>query len=55
MTTPIRWPIVTAKYWHKVVPDGLHLTVSDTGWMKAMWGKLYGQWFYGSGHLRLRF
>lgn len=37
--------IITAKYWHNVVPDGLHLTISDTGWMKAMWGKLYGQWF----------
>ena len=34
----------TAKYWHAVNPDGLHLTVSDTGWAKAMWGKLYGQW-----------
>ena len=37
--------ITTAKYWHKVDPEGLHLTVSETGWMKAMWGKLYGQWF----------
>lgn len=36
--------IITAKYWHNVDPDGLHLTISDTGWMKAMWGKLYGQW-----------
>ena len=35
---------VTAKYWHCVDPDGLHLTISDTGWAKAMWGKLYGQW-----------
>ena len=34
----------TAKYWHNVDPDGLHFTVSDTGWAKAMWGKLYGQW-----------
>ncbi len=34
----------TAKYWHGVDPDGLHLTISDTGWAKAMWGKLYGQW-----------
>ncbi len=34
----------TAKYWHTVDPDGLHLTISDTGWAKAMWGKLYGQW-----------
>ncbi|MBQ3537922.1 MAG: AMP-binding protein [Clostridia bacterium] len=35
---------VTAKYWHSVDPDGLHLTISDTGWAKALWGKLYGQW-----------
>ncbi|MBP5654113.1 MAG: AMP-binding protein [Clostridiales bacterium] len=34
----------TAKYWHCVDPDGLHYTISDTGWAKAMWGKLYGQW-----------
>ena len=34
----------TAKYWHCVDPDGLHFTISDTGWAKAMWGKLYGQW-----------
>ncbi|MBQ9946246.1 MAG: AMP-binding protein [Clostridia bacterium] len=35
---------VTAKYWHCVDPDGLHLTISDTGWAKSLWGKLYGQW-----------
>ncbi len=35
---------ITAKYWHQVDPNGLHLTISDTGWAKAMWGKLYGQW-----------
>ncbi len=34
----------TAKYWHCVDPNGLHLTISDTGWAKALWGKLYGQW-----------
>ena len=34
----------TAKYWHNVDPDGLHFTISDTGWAKAAWGKLYGQW-----------
>lgn len=34
----------TAKYWHCVEEEGLHLTISDTGWAKAMWGKLYGQW-----------
>ena len=36
--------IATAKYWHQVVPRGLHLTVADTGWAKAAWGKIYGQW-----------
>lgn len=35
---------ITAKYWHNVNPDGLHFTISDTGWGKALWGKLYGQW-----------
>lgn len=35
---------VTAKYWHNVQPDGLHFTISETGWGKALWGKLYGQW-----------
>ena len=35
---------ITAKYWHCVSKDGLHLTISDTGWGKALWGKLYGQW-----------
>ncbi len=35
---------VTAKYWHWVERNGLHFTISDTGWGKALWGKLYGQW-----------
>ena len=35
---------ITAKYWHCVNPDGLHLSISDTGWAKAAWGKIYGQW-----------
>ncbi|MBR0113279.1 MAG: AMP-binding protein [Clostridia bacterium] len=35
---------VTAKYWHCCEKDGLHFTISDTGWGKALWGKLYGQW-----------
>ena len=35
---------VTAKYWHLCEPDGLHFTISETGWGKALWGKLYGQW-----------
>ncbi len=37
--------IVTARHWHHVDPNGLHFTISDTGWGKALWGKLYGQWF----------
>ena len=40
---------ITAKYWHCVNPDGLHLTISDTGWAKAAWGKLYGQWLCEAG------
>ncbi len=37
--------IVTAKHWHNVVSDGgVHFTIADTGWGKAVWGKLYGQW-----------
>ncbi len=35
---------ITAKYWHGVMTDGVHFTISDTGWGKALWGKLYGQW-----------
>lgn len=35
---------VTAKYWQQVDPEGIHFTISDTGWGKALWGKLYGQW-----------
>ncbi|MBE6958910.1 MAG: cupin domain-containing protein [Ruminococcaceae bacterium] len=35
---------VTAKYWHMVERDGVHFTISETGWGKALWGKLYGQW-----------
>lgn len=40
---------ITAKYWHNVKPDGLHFTISDTGWAKAMWGMLYGQWLCEAG------
>ncbi|MBQ5876985.1 MAG: AMP-binding protein, partial [Treponema sp.] len=40
--------IITAKYWQCVVDDGLHLTVAETGWAKATWGKLYGQWIAGT-------
>ncbi len=39
---------VTAKFWHNNDPDGLHFTISDTGWGKALWGKLYGQWLCGT-------
>ena len=35
---------VTAKYWHMADRNGLHFTISETGWGKALWGKLYGQW-----------
>ncbi len=35
---------ITAKYWHCVQRDGIHFTISETGWGKALWGKLYGQW-----------
>lgn len=35
---------ITAKYWHQVNPNGIHFAISDTGWGKALWGKLYGQW-----------
>lgn len=39
--------ISTARYWQNVIHDGLHLTVADTGWAKAVWGKIYGQWIAG--------
>ena len=39
--------IVTARYWQNVKPGGLHFTLSDTGWAKSMWGKIYGQWLAG--------
>ncbi len=39
--------IVTGKFWHGCVEDGLHFTIAETGWGKAIWGKLYGQWFSG--------
>ena len=40
--------IVTAKYWQRAEDDGLHFTVAETGWAKASWGKMYGQWLVGS-------
>ena len=36
--------LMTAKHWHNVRPDGVHFTIADTGWGKAVWGKFYGQW-----------
>lgn len=38
----------TGVFWHNLKGDSLHLTVADTGWGKAVWGKLYGQWFAGA-------
>ena len=40
--------IVTASFWHNLNENSLHLTVADTGWAKAAWGKLYGQWIAGA-------
>jgi acetyl-CoA synthetase len=37
--------IITSKYWQCCRKEGLHLTIAETGWAKAVWGKLYGQWF----------
>ncbi|MEG2001335.1 MAG: AMP-binding protein, partial [Evtepia sp.] len=39
--------IITAKYWQRVIEGGLHFTVAETGWGKASWGKIYGQWLCG--------
>ncbi len=55
---PFYYPIghlVTAKYWHNVDPNGLHLTISDTGWAKSVWGKIYGQWLCESAILTYDF
>lgn len=41
--------IITAVHWHCCKPDGLHLTLAETGWGKAVWGKLYGQWLMAAG------
>ena len=40
--------LVTAAYWHNLSPESIHLTIADTGWGKAVWGKLYGQWIVGA-------
>ena len=47
ITHDFRYPlghIMTGVFWHRCVDGGLHFTVSDTGWLKALWGKIYGQW-----------
>lgn len=40
--------LATGVYWHHLHPNSLHLTIADTGWGKAVWGKLYGQWLAGA-------
>jgi len=40
--------IMTGVFWHRVLDNGLHFTISDTGWLKSLWGKMYGQWLGGS-------
>ena len=40
--------IITARYWHNLNNNSLHLTLADTGWAKAAWGKIYGQWLAGA-------
>jgi len=36
--------LMTGVFWHRVEKGGLHFTISDTGWLKSLWGKMYGQW-----------
>ena len=40
--------IITAKYWHNLHENSIHLTIADTGWLKALWGKIYEQWIVGA-------
>ena len=40
--------LTTGVFWHNLQEDSIHLTVADTGWGKAVWGKFYGQWFAGA-------
>ena len=40
--------LTTGVFWHNLHDGSLHLTVADTGWGKAVWGKFYGQWFAGA-------
>ncbi len=41
--------ILTAKHWQCVDPEGLHISIADTGWAKCAWGKIYGQWIMEAG------
>ena len=45
--------VVTARYWQDLKPGDLHWTVSDTGWAKAAWGKLFGQWTLGASVVQM--
>ncbi len=47
--------IMTGVFWHHVIDGGLHFTISDTGWLKSLWGKMYGQWFGESAILAYDF
>ncbi|MCQ2378564.1 MAG: AMP-binding protein [Victivallaceae bacterium] len=47
--------IITARWWQNVRSDGVHFTISDTGWGKALWGKIYGQWLCESAVLAYDF
>ena len=40
--------IMTGCFWHRCEQNGLHFTISDTGWLKSLWGKMYAQWLAGS-------
>ncbi len=47
--------LCTGVFWHRVEPGGLHFTISDTGWLKSLWGKMYGQWLGESAILTYDF
>ncbi|MCL2106042.1 MAG: AMP-binding protein [Oscillospiraceae bacterium] len=40
--------VITGCFWHRCEEGGLHFTISDTGWLKSLWGKMYSQWLAGS-------
>ena len=44
---------ITARFWHDLRPGDLHWTISDTGWAKAAWGKLFGQWAEGAAVVQM--